>query len=69
MTVVPLALNNTLIQEFHNCRGHQSCARTLNTLKQKFWWKGMQNTLSIISAIVLHALKIFLTFHVTLSYI
>ena len=41
-TVAPLALTNTLIQEFHNYRGHQGCARTLNALKRKFWWKGMQ---------------------------
>ena len=39
--VVPLTLTNTLLQEFHNCRGHQGCARTLNTLKRKFWWKDM----------------------------
>ena len=42
-TVVLLALTNTLIHEFHNCRRHQGCARTLNALKRKFWWKGMQN--------------------------
>ena len=41
-TFVPLALTNTLIHKFHNCRGHQGCARTLNALKRKFWWKGMQ---------------------------
>ena len=41
-TVVPLALTHTLLHEFHNCRGHQGCARTLNVLKRKFWWKGMQ---------------------------
>ena len=41
MTVVLLALMNTLIHKFHNCRGHQGCARTLNTLKRRFWWKGM----------------------------
>ena len=40
--VVPLALTNTLIHEIHNCRGHQGCARTLNALKRKFSWKGMQ---------------------------
>ena len=40
-TVVLLALTNTIIQKFHNCRGHQGCARTLNALKRKFWWKGM----------------------------
>ena len=40
--VVLLILTNTLLHEFHNCRGHQGCARTLNTLKRKFWWKGMQ---------------------------
>ena len=40
-TVVPLALTNTLMHEFHNFRGHQGCARTLNTLKRRFWWKGM----------------------------
>ena len=39
-TVVPLALTNTLIHKFYNCRGHQGCARTL-ALKQIFWWKGM----------------------------
>ena len=32
-TVVLLALTNTLIHEFHNCRGHQGCSRTLNALK------------------------------------
>ena len=32
-TVVPLALTNTLIHKFHNCRGHQGCVRTLNALK------------------------------------
>ena len=32
-TVVLLILTNTLIHEFHNCRGHQGCARTLNALK------------------------------------
>ena len=41
-TVVPLALTNTLLHNFHNCRGHQGCARTLNALKRRFWWKGMQ---------------------------
>ena len=39
--VIPLTLTNTLLNEFHNCRGHQGCARTLNTLKRNFWWKGM----------------------------
>ena len=39
--VVPLTLTNTLLHEFHNGRGHQGCARTSNTLKRKFWWKGM----------------------------
>ena len=41
-TVVPLALTHTLLHKFHNCRGHQGCARTLNALKRRFWWKGMQ---------------------------
>ena len=41
--IVPLTLTNTLLHEFQNCRGHQGCARTLNILKRKFWWKGMQN--------------------------
>ena len=40
-TVVLLALTNTLIYEFHNCRTHQGYARTLNALKRRFWWKGM----------------------------
>ena len=40
--VGPLTLTNTLLHKFHNCRGHQDCVRTLNTLKRKFWWKGMQ---------------------------
>ena len=42
MAVVLFALTNTLIHKFHNCRGHQGCARTLNALKKRFWWKGMQ---------------------------
>ena len=42
MTVNSLALTHTLLHEFHNCRGHQGCARTLNSLKRKFWWNGMQ---------------------------
>ena len=42
MAVVPLALTNMLIHEFHNCRGHQGCARTLlNPLGRKFQWKCM----------------------------
>ena len=41
MTVSPLALINKLIHEFHYCRGHQGCPRTLNAPK-RFWWKGMQ---------------------------
>ena len=41
MTVVLLALTNMLIHKFYNCRGHQGCARALNALKRKFWWKGM----------------------------
>ena len=31
-----------LIHKFHNCRGHQGCARTLNALKRNIWQKGMQ---------------------------
>ena len=42
MIFIPFTLTNTLIHEFHNCRGHQGCARTLNALKRRFWWKGMQ---------------------------
>ena len=37
-TVVPSALTYTLMHEFHNCRGHQGCARTFSLLKSKFWW-------------------------------
>ena len=44
--VVLLTLNNTLLHEFHNCRGHQGCARTLNTLKREFWWKGISNCIT-----------------------
>ena len=40
--VVLFTLTNTLMHEFHDCRGHQGCARTLNALKRKCWWKGMQ---------------------------
>ena len=40
-TVVPLVLTHTLTHKFHNCRGHQGCARTLNALKRKIWWKGI----------------------------
>ena len=39
--VVPLTLTNMLLHEFHDCREHQGCARTLNTVKRKFWWKGI----------------------------
>ena len=60
MTVVPSALTNMLIHEFHNCRRHQGCARTLNPLKRKIFGKVCKNTGSIISAIVLHTLQIFL---------
>ena len=35
--VVLLTLTNTLLHEFHDCRGHQGCARTSNILKRKFW--------------------------------
>ena len=41
-TVIPSTLTYTLVHEFHNCRGHQGCTRTLNILKRKFWWKGMR---------------------------
>ena len=40
--VVLLTLTNALLHKFHDCRGHHGCARTLNTLKKNFWWKGMQ---------------------------
>ena len=40
--VVPTLLIYTLLHEFHNCRGHQGCARTSNLLKRKFWWKSMR---------------------------
>ena len=41
-TVIPIAVTNTLIHQFHNCREHQGCVRTLNALKRRFWWKGMR---------------------------
>ena len=41
-TVVPPTLRYTLMHEFHNCRGHQGCTRTFNSLKRKFRWKGMR---------------------------
>ena len=41
-TLIPFALTHTLLHKFHNCRGHQGCTRTLNSLKRKFWWKGMR---------------------------
>ena len=41
-TFVPSALTYILMHEFHNCRGHQGCARMFNSLKRKFWWKGMR---------------------------
>ena len=41
-TVIPSVLTYTLMHEFHNCRGHHGCARALNLLKRKFWWKGMR---------------------------
>ena len=45
-TVIPSALTHTLIHEFHNCRGHQGCTRTLNLLKRKVWWKGMRRDIN-----------------------
>ena len=42
ITVALSTLTYTLMHEFHNCRGHQGCARTFNLLKRKFWWKGMR---------------------------
>ena len=41
-TVILLALTCTLLHKFHNCRGHQGSARTLNSLKRKFWWEGIR---------------------------
>ena len=41
-TVIPIALTNILIHEFHNCRGHQGYAIALNASKRRFWWKGMR---------------------------
>ena len=41
-TVVPSTLTYTLMHKFHNCRGHQGCTKTFNSLKRKFWWKGMR---------------------------
>ena len=40
--VVPTPLTYTLLHVFHNCKGHQGCAKTFNMLKCKFWWKGMR---------------------------
>ena len=31
-----------LLHEFHNCKGHQGCARTFTMLKHKFWWQDMK---------------------------
>ena len=42
ITVTPSTLTCILMHKFHNCRGHQGCARTFNLLKRKFWWKGMR---------------------------
>ena len=55
--VLPITLTNTLLHEFHSCRGHQGFARTSNTLKRRFWWKDMQKHFSTTLVIVLHALK------------
>ena len=68
-TVVLLALTNMLIHEFHNCRGHQGCVRTLNALKQRFWWKGMCKHVKYHISNCITCLRIFLMFHVTLNYI
>ena len=66
--VVLLILTNTLLHEFHNCRGHQGCARTLNTLRESFGGKACKNMLSTTLVIVLHALKTYLMFCVTCNY-
>ena len=41
-TVIPTPLIYTLLHEYHNCKGHQGLARTLNMLKHKFVWKSMR---------------------------
>ena len=69
MTVVLLPLTNTLIHKFHDCKGHKGCARTLTALKEDFGGKACEKMLSITLVIALHAIKIFLTFHVTPNYI
>ena len=40
--VTPTPLIYTLLHEFHDCRGHQGCARMFSLLKRKFWGKGMR---------------------------
>ena len=41
-TVIPTPVIYTPLHEYHNCKGHQGPARTLDMLKHKFWWKGMR---------------------------
>ena len=40
--VVPAPLVYALLYKFHNCKGHQGSARTINMLKQRSRWKGMR---------------------------
>ena len=65
--VIPIAMTDTLIYEFHNCRGHQGSARTLNTLRRRFWWKGMRTNVKYHISNCIICSKTFLTSHVTLS--
>ena len=68
-TVIPSILTYTLIHEFHNCRGHQGCARTFNLLRRKFWWKGMRGDVKFHINNCITCSKIFLILHITPSYI
>ena len=63
--VIPIAMTDTLIYKFHNCRGHQGSARTLNALRRRFWWKGMRTNVKYHISNCVTCPKSFLTCHVT----
>ena len=47
--VIPKSLDNNIIYEYHECKGHQEVTRTVNMIHRYFWWPGMRQTFTNIS--------------------
>ena len=43
--VIPKSLINNIINEYHECRGHQGITRTVNMVHRYFWWPGMRQSI------------------------